>query len=422
MAIDITNKFVAQLDKDTEQYMCRLNGLLNTYSTTQEMLKNEQSSNLTKFGLFLQQNHIRKINDVKPKFRGDIRKHLYLIRYGNAAQSIVPQSLFVSLVSQYDAYLGDLLRLVYDINPKLLYNGQVGIKDVLESESIGAVQKKIIEDKIETILRKSHDEQIEDIEKILDVSLHKTDLWSDFIEITQRRNLFVHCQGVVSAQYIQKCKKGGVDVEQQVGDILELDETYFRKAYFTILCYGIMLGQTICRVLLKDQKVESDLDCSLISTVIYAAIFDEHYEEAIKVSEYAMSSFVHHATQKDLAYFVLNKAQAYKWIGKQDLCNKTLEAFDFSAINDDFLLAKFALEDNVSEVEKLMKKIGDKGQIMTAEAYSTWPIFKEMRKNSNFRSTYKDIFGDSLEVPVLSEEDMEIVQEASQSSKEKLND
>lgn len=413
MAKDITNKFVVKLDEDTEMYMCRLNGLLNTYSTTQEMLKNELSSNLTKFRLFLQQNHIHKMNNVNPKFRGDLRKHVYLIKYGNAAQTIVPQSLFVSLVSQYDAYLGDLLRLLYDINPKLLYNGQVGIKDVLESESIAAVQKKIIDDKIETILRKSHDEQIEDIEKILSVSLRQTDLWPDFIEITQRRNLFVHCQGVISAQYIQKCKKVGVNIAQKVGDKIELDDAYFRKAYFTILCYGIMLGQTICRVLLKDQKVESDLDCSLISTVIYAAIFDEHYEEAIKVSEYAMSSYVHHSSQKDIAYFVLNQAQAYKWMNRQDLCNKTLENFDFSAINDEFLLAKFALEDNMSDVEFLMRKIGDKGQIMTAEAYSTWPIFKKMRKNKTFQNIYKDIFGDSLEITILSEEDLEIVKEAS---------
>ena len=47
--------------------------------------------------------------------------------------------------------------------------------------------------------------------------------FKDFIEISERRNLFVHTGGIVSEQYIEVCKKYGCIIENKVGDNLDVD-------------------------------------------------------------------------------------------------------------------------------------------------------------------------------------------------------
>jgi hypothetical protein len=91
-------------------------------------------------------------------------------------------------------------------------------------------------------------------------------------------------------------------------------------------------------------------------------------------------------------YFVLNHAQAHKWKGNQDECNKILTQFDFSAMTSDILVAKFALEDNIEQVVEHMYKVGDTSNIMRKDSYASWVIFKEMRKKVEFKNAYKNIF------------------------------
>ena len=102
---------------------------------------------------------------------------------------------------------------IYEVNPKLLQesNSQISYKDLFTYNDIGAIRDKIIQDKVETILRKSHDEQIDDLQKISGVkNLKGVRFWKEFVEITQRRNLFVHCKGCVSEQYIKECQNVGL--------------------------------------------------------------------------------------------------------------------------------------------------------------------------------------------------------------------
>ena len=66
----------------------------------------------------------------------------------------------------------------------------------------------MIDNTIDKLLRESHTEQINWLEKALCVdTLKKFDGWADYIELTERRNLFVHSNGVVDSQYLTECKK-----------------------------------------------------------------------------------------------------------------------------------------------------------------------------------------------------------------------
>ena len=97
--------------------------------------------------------------------------------------------------------------------------------------------------------------------------------------------------------------------------------------------------------------------------------------------------------------FVVNPAQAYKWANQNGICQKILNAEDWSAVDDRLSLGVAVLRDDFDEAIALMRKLGD-GRLVPKNSYRQWPIFKKFRKTSQFRSAYKSIFGeDFADVP-----------------------
>ena len=81
-------------------------------------------------------------------------------------------------------------------------------RDLQTLESLKDVKNKIINKCIEDRLRDSHTKQFGWLAKALSVEdLTKFEGWAEFVELTERRNLFVHASGIVSVQYITECEK-----------------------------------------------------------------------------------------------------------------------------------------------------------------------------------------------------------------------
>ena len=52
--------------------------------------------------------------------------------------------------------------------------------------------------------------------------------------------------------------------------------------------------------------------------------------------------------------------------------------------------------ENYDEVYMMMKSLGSGSDILTKEAYREWPIFKEIRKQENFKNVFEMIFAEKL--------------------------
>src|SRR5690606_26404612 len=114
-----------------------------------------------------------------------------------------PRSLLVSLVSHFDAYVGRLIRAIYLRKPELLNSSErkLSFEELVRYDSIEAVREFVIEKEVESVLRGSHVEQFRWMERTYDVPLTKgLDSWPLFVELMERRNLFVHTDGIVSSQ------------------------------------------------------------------------------------------------------------------------------------------------------------------------------------------------------------------------------
>ena len=315
------------------------------------------------------------------------------------AERLIQRNFIVSLVSQFDAYIGSLIRKIFLIKPELLNGSERNLtfSKLSEYSSIDEAKEYIIEKEIESVLRDSHYNQFKWLENKLGMTLTK-DLPSfcDFIEITERRNLFVHSNGVVSSQYLSVCNKHEYifDTAVTTGQELSVDDKYFAKAYRILFEIGIKLSQVIWRKLLPTDLENAD---SSLNSIIYRLLQRREYKLAIKLSEFATNILKKHSSQEFKLFFSVNKAQAYKWDNQDEKCFKMMNNMDWSAMGDKFKLAKAVLIDDYETVYKLMKKIGKDQDELRQESYKEWPLFNKVRQESKFKEVYKEIYEEEYE-------------------------
>jgi hypothetical protein len=339
----------------------------------------------------------KKLLIPSDKFKGFI-EHNEKIEKSDLAFKLLPINFVVSFVSQYDAYLGGLIRTMFIAKPELLNGSEKNIQfsELIKFNSIEDAREFLIEKEVESVLRESHLKQFKWLENKLGITLRK-DLpsFSEFIEITERRNLFVHCNGIISRQYIEVCTENNViDIEKvKVGDQLSAKPEYFNKCYQILFEIGVKLGQVIWRKLMPNEIQEADAH---LNEVCYQLLVKGHYRLALNLLTFATDSLKKHVDQEMVCIFTINKALAHYLSNKKGECFKAIDMHDWSATSDKFKLAICVLKEQYKEAVELMKSIGPNNRHVTKDAYRDWPLFREFRKTNAFKKVYKDIFAEEL--------------------------
>ena len=333
--------------------------------------------------------------DTITPYRKLWRRHDRLSR----AAVLVPETFVVALVSQYDAFLGGLVRALMKGRPEVTNDSAISVPfaQLVTFESIEAARDAIILSEVEQLLRKSHADQLSWIEKKFAVALKTGDVaeWPVFIELTERRNLFVHTRGVVSRQYIDVCRRNGVQVgsDIEIGKALYVNPKYFLQAQRSVLVFGVMLGHVLWRKVLPEQGEAADKH---MNNLCYDLLVERHYKVTARLLDFACA-LRKFASEELRRLMVVNWAQAYKWLGDDQKCAEIMSREDWSASDDSFRLADAVLRDNVAEATRIMKRLGADHDLVSKEKYRDWPLFRKIRPNDEFRTTYKEIFGEPLE-------------------------
>lgn len=406
---EIMNPHVKANWESLKTFLENINCLYDSFEYSENMLRIQNIDARREYNSFIKPFLIKGGDGpVQVSIPADKEKqHQHLKRKLNRSEEsskLLLRSYIVSMVSQFDAYIASLLRNIYAVNPDKLKQSdhKLTFAELQNFASIEEAREYIIDSKIENILRDSHQEQFKELASSIGVeSLKKFDNWSNFVEITQRRNLFVHSNGVVSSQYLGVCKSEGVILgDLKKGDQLEVDKTYFVKAFNVFYEVAVKLSQMAMRILLykKDKTCLGDIDKCII-TNIYDLIVDERYDVAIELSNFALDDKFKH-NDKDRIYLILNRAQAYKWKGDDAKCQSLLAEADTSAWSGELKCPKYALEGRFDKVCEIMQSTGKNGEILKAEQYRNWPIFKEVRGEEKYKETFKAVFGEELEPAV----------------------
>lgn len=316
-------------------------------------------------------------------------------RLKNDATIITLQrSLFIGMFTCFDRFVGELLEGVYSICPDL-YKGlgaQYTAAEVLEYETLADFKAAVLDKEIETVRRKSYGEQFKEFERRFGFdSLTKFDSWPLLIEASQRRNLFTHCNGIVSHQYIKVCTDAGFSVPDdcKVGSQLDVAAKYFYSTCRVVTEVGVMLGHTVWRKLLPDERRKAD---SELNHLIYDFLHLGQFKMADSLCKFA-GRLPKISDDVMARMFTLNHAIAAKEIGGLNAAKKILEKKDWSAVIYDFKLAKAVLLEEYGDAKGLMIKIGKEGDLVCEEAYHDWPLFKKFRERQEFLDGYEEVYG-----------------------------
>lgn len=316
------------------------------------------------------------------------------------AHRIIQRNYIVSLVSQFDSFIGSLIRTMYYEKPELLNESekQLTFSNLMEFENIAAAREFIIEKEIESVLRDSHTSHFKWIERKIDAPLLKDlPIWSTFIELTERRNLYVHNNGIVSNHYLKICQENNVVIPSntQIGDVLVLDDDYFDQAFKCVFELGLKLSQVMWRKLLPTRLSDADLNLLNIS---FELILNGQYVLAQEILDFT-EKYIKRFSSEDIKFrLILNRAQTYKWSGNDKECKKIIESKDWSACSDIFKLASQVLLDDFENAVNTMRRLGTNSNQIDKNCYKEWPIFKEFRRQEIFKKCFEELFGEEAEI------------------------
>jgi hypothetical protein len=336
----------------------------------------------------------KKSYSLEPGQQVKFQRFMRRVHKADLAKVLVPRGLLVAIVSQFDAYVGGLIRQLFKLRPELLETSEriLTYSQLLEFGSIDEAREYVIEKEIESVLRESHTDQFTWLEKKFALPLRKElPAWPLFIEVTERRNLFVHTNGHVSGQYLEVCRKHSCKIPYDVcaGMPLSVTREYFAAASECLWEVGVKLGQVLWR---KVQPSEIDVADVSLNDMALNLITEGRYQLAQVLLDFATETLKTHTTANSRLSLVMNRAQAYKWGGDEESCKRILNAEDWTATNLKFRLAYEILRDDFKEANAIVRQIGKDDRELSKHAYREWPIFRVFRKSPEFIALFEQIF------------------------------
>ncbi|WP_066225061.1 hypothetical protein [Formosa haliotis] len=361
-----------------------------------------------------------KLNSEHADEFSKIHKHLSRT---DIARKILPRNYIVSIISQYDAFLGNLVKTLYEINPNIIRSSEkeLNVEDLFNYESIDELKEHIVDKEVDSLLREEHYEQFKILEKRISIVTGKdftltTNLpvLSKFIELTQRRNLFVHTNGQTTRQYLESKRKWKFNSEcnGELNEELKADGKYCDEAFEILYEISVKLTHVLWRKFVPQEREQAD---EHLNQVIFDLLNNNKYSLVIIIANFATDVIKTFSSEQLRKFIIINKAIAFKLLGKEKECKNVLKKEDWS-IGNEFKLAKLVLEENYDDAGKLMIKIGTNDELVNQKAYNKWPLFKLFRKTEQFKASYFELFNEEFALEELQskkdlEKDKELVAE-----------
>jgi hypothetical protein len=338
----------------------------------------------------------------------DIQEFIGHIKKMRQGDHMFRQGVITSIVSKFDEFIIDVLKSSYRLNTGWLKNPDrnISYKELLEIESLDLLKDEIISKEIDGLMRNSHHAQITFLDSRLKIGIeHEFPYWLDFLEITERRNLFVHTGGTVSPQYIDNCKRWNVSIDEKIkeGVRLSASDKYIQKAIdcFYELC--VRVAQASIRRMFPASFEDAD---GRLNNNSVDLLIEERWELAERIFDFALSIPENLSSNGEFKYyFLLNRCIAKKFSGKSFV--EDLHSIDWTPFHPKYHFAVAILEDRFDDAVILMRTKAVQDEV-TEQHFKEWPLLKEFRKTDLFQSTFKDIFGKDYNKELLVEAEREI--------------
>jgi hypothetical protein len=293
------------------------------------------------------------------------------------------QNALISLVSAAEWFVSQLLHKYFD-----LYPDAAGVRDrsltLSDLQSIGSVDDArayLIELKIEEVMRGSFNDWIQFLKTNLKLSMGYLSVDEDYLtEIYQRRNLLVHNGGVVNKIYLNKLPKS-VCSKLKLGDSVEISQEYLDKAIDRFERFFSLVALELWKKISPDDVERAHI----ITEITFRHLCEERWDISEGLNYFLVND--KQLPEKERLIGQINYWQSLKWANRFEEIRREIENADFSAKDDIFALAKFALLDDENQFLELLPVMLKTGKINETDLYE-WPLFRSIRDKNAFKTKY----------------------------------
>lgn len=299
---------------------------------------------------------------------------------------------FVDCITQFDNYLQNLMRCIYRLHPEILKNSNKSItyKELFDITTIDNAKDFVIESVLTELFHGSHSDQFEHFSKItkINVPSEMEELYKKLIEITERRNIHIHCHGRASRQYINVCTQNNVEVKVSEGDDLKIEKNYFLESIDALMELSVKIGYIVWK---KQEKSEQENADKFLISLCNDLIKQGRNKLAIALIDYVID-------HKDNKMNLFNKhlLKMY-WICAQKKEGNTTEYEkgiheDWSSVKPLISLILSVLKDEFDSAVEQVKHIGNDPKELDKFLFEDSVLFSEFVKQKEFKETYKSIY------------------------------
>jgi len=306
------------------------------------------------------------------------------------------KSNFVFLISSFEYLISDIISFYYKYYPKSELDNvfEVNLKNITNFETIEDFIDDIIAKKVETLLYKSNEDQLEFLRKTIKLDLSTNFInWNLIKEAVLRRHLIVHNNSKINKRYLSEIDKQYADdvSELEEGKQVQIGSKYFNKVYQELFIAGNILIQNGWRKWLKEFEEVANAD---LIDLTFDGNIDGLYKISEKIGLYGKSI---ETINNDFKFRInINYCLSLKNQGFSDLLEIETKKMDISNLSPIYILAYHSLIDNCEDALKYIKhaKTVDK---LEFEQVMEWPLFEGLRKDDNFIKKVKTIYRKKLQ-------------------------
>lgn len=305
-------------------------------------------------------------------------------KYMNMPQLFFEETIIMLMVKFEDA-ISNLLYCLFEKFPeKYLSDKTIPYSEIVKLNSAD-LESYVINDLINKTMRKEYVEWFKIFESH-GMNFEKYNVFNDFTELYYRRNLIVHNKSIVNESYLNGISKTTIHKPKK-DDLLLVDEKYVLHAFDVIECVVLSIFIECAKFYKEKERI------SYINEV-----FNVGFNYLCK-EQYCVSEFIFMQLEKmDIDNCTQMMSKVNRWISQKSIhgleaIRNEIEETDFSALNNDFLIAKYILIEDYDMAIPLLEKKTDNALIATS--IEEWPLYKDFRKTKiyeNFKSRHKDIF------------------------------
>lgn len=311
----------------------------------------------------------------------DFDKTISTILRSESGVQHLHRSSLISLVSVVESFLSRLLHIFFRKHPSAVNakDKQFTFEELSAFSSLEDARTYLVSWKIENLLRGSYDDWVEYFRSQLKLELPGINKHHDrLVENFQRRNLFVHNDGVVNKIYLSKVSKS-LTKPDMLDKSLSVSRSYLFSA---IDRFESAFLQLAFELWAKCEK-KSDKRPSLIVHSSYDALQNTRWSVATEIAEFIARDKA--ADEISILMAKVNAWIARKRVGGLEAIKGEVTDFDVSAKDDLFRLARHCLLDEHDAALTLMKRL-HKGKRLSLSELSDWPLFEDLRSSSDMKT------------------------------------